>query len=118
MPKTKNFKLPAEKIELLIEETGGCFATDKILVEGRKVGLMYREPPDFEDDTGWRFLAGDESQKYLDNPDNIGIYDLNTVANYDPDIIPFLDAPVGCALERDNATGEFVEVDMEEDEDE
>jgi hypothetical protein len=32
----------------------------------------------------------------------------NTVANYDPEIIPFLDAPPGSAFARDRRTGKFV----------
>ena len=68
----------------------GCFANDRILVDGCKVGYMYREEPEGDFDSGWRFLAGDESDEYMDNTDNAGIYKLNTIANYDPDIIPFL----------------------------
>jgi hypothetical protein len=28
------------------------------------------------------------------------IYDVNTIVNYDPDILPFLDFPVGSEIER------------------
>ena len=50
------------------KEAEGCFATDRILVDGEKVGYMYREEPaDGNDwDSGWRFTAGDESQEYMD----------------------------------------------------
>ncbi len=112
----KQFALRADQIEPLVEGRGGCFATDMITVEGRKVGFMYREEPDNDIDSGWRFMAGGESQQYMDNPDNLGIYDVNTIANYDPDIIPFLDAPVGSAFERHRLSGQFVEVDYESEE--
>lgn len=80
----------------------GCLATDRILVDGCKVGYMYREDPDNSmPDSGWRFTAGDENEEYMDNPDNSGIYALNTVANNDPEIIPFLTAPCGSAFYRD-----------------
>lgn len=71
---------------------------------------MYREEPDFDVDSGWRFLAGVESQEYLDDPKNMAIYDVNTIANYDPEIIPFLHAPIGSAFERDAGSGDFVKV--------
>lgn len=45
---------------------------------------------------------------------NLGIYDVNTIANYDPDIVPFLDSPFGRAFERD-PMGAFVEVEFEPD---
>jgi hypothetical protein len=43
------------------------------------------------------FLAGDESDDYASHAANFELYDVNTIANYDPDIIPHLDAPVGSA---------------------
>ena len=61
---------------------------------------MYREQPNDPIDSGWRFFAGTESQAYVDDPNNLAIYDVNTIANYDPEIIPLLDAPLGSAFER------------------
>ena len=81
-----------------------------IFVEGQKVSFMYREEPDNDVDSGWRFMSGQESQDYMDNPDNLAIYDINTIANYDPDIISFLRAPIGSAFERVGGIGQFVEV--------
>jgi hypothetical protein len=43
----------------------------------------------------------------MDDRDNVGIFDVNTIANYDPDIVPFLDARVGCAFARHAQSGEF-----------
>ena len=83
-----SFILSSDEIENLIPNIGYCFATDKITIEGMKVGYMYREVPNKESDSGWRFFSGTESQDYVDNPENIKIYNVNTIANYDPDIIP------------------------------
>ncbi len=109
----KKFGLRADQIGPLAEGHGGCFATDMITVEGRKVGYMYREVPDFDGDSGWRFMAGRESPEYMDDAANVAIYDVNTVANYDPDIIPLLRAPVGSVFEREGGTGAFVAVEDE-----
>jgi hypothetical protein len=106
----KQFRLRADQIKPLVQDRGGCYATDMIPVEGFKVGFMYREEPDFDVDSGWRFLAGVESQEYLDDPANLAIYDVNTIANYDPEIIPFLRAPIGSAFERDASSGKFVAI--------
>src|SRR6266404_4557255 len=107
MKQDKKFYKSADQIKALAEGYGSCFATDEILVAGRRVGYMYREMPDNEIDSGWRFLAGDESDAYMDNPENLGLYDVNTVANYDPDIIPHLDASISSAFARDDETGEL-----------
>jgi len=54
-------------------------------------------------------MSGYESQEYMDEPTNHAIYDVNTIANYDPEIVPFLNAPIGSAFER-NESGILVEI--------
>jgi hypothetical protein len=110
----KKFFLKAEDIRPLAKGHGACLATDMITVKGRQVGFMYREEPDSNSDSGWRFFAGVESDEYVNDPNNTGIYDVNTIANYDRSIIPFLNAPVGSAFERDEETGDFNEVCMDQ----
>lgn len=109
-PRKKPFRLRADQIRPIATGYGGCIATDMITCEGRKVAFMYRESQDRDLDSGWRFMSGFESPEYMNDPDNHAVYDVNTIANYDPDIIPYLDAPAGCAFERENGTGPFVEV--------
>lgn len=81
-----------------IDGYGYCFATNRIAVDGRKVGYMYREEPDRPGDSGWRFFSGDETQDYVDDPDNTETRSVNTIASFDPSIIPYLDSPAGSAL--------------------
>ena len=86
----------------------GCIASNKVMVDGRQVGYMYREEPVSKwPDSGWRFFAGDEDEEYTDNPDNINIFSLNTICNYDSAIIPYLDAPYGSCFVR--SENEFIE---------
>lgn len=110
----KQFAIPRNELQPLAEGYGGCFATDMITVENLGVGYMYREGPDFDDDSGWRFFSGDETEDYVDNPDNIMIYDVNAIANYTPEIIPLLNSPVGSAFEYDPETGEYVKIEDDE----
>lgn len=107
----KNFALSADQIKPLATRRGACLATDTITVDGRKVGYMYREEPDNAVDSGWRFMAGDETQEYMDDAKNLAFYDVNTIANYDPDIIPLLGSPTGTEFVRDEFTGKFVQID-------
>lgn len=79
---------------------------------------MYREKADHDVDSGWRFLSGLESQEYMDDASNHAMYDINTIANYDPEIIPFIQSPVGSAFERDPASGQFRAVEFSPDEEE
>jgi hypothetical protein len=114
----KVFARKAEEIRPLVQGRGSCFATDEIMVKGRPVGYAYREAPDHKYDSGWRFMAGDEADAYMENPDNVGLYDVNTVANYDDGIIALLDAPPGAAFVRDPSTGTFASVEDQDDDDE
>jgi hypothetical protein len=103
----KSFKISGDQIRSLIPSMEGCFASDRITVDGARVGYMYREHPSKDGDSGWRFFAGDEPQEYVDDPNNLGIYEVNTICNYDSAIIPFLDAPVGSAFGRVPGTDRF-----------
>jgi hypothetical protein len=105
----KNFKINAKDIANIAIGYGSCYATDMITVQGEKVGYMYRDEPSHDTDSGWCFMSGKESQKYMDNPENTAIYDINTIANYSPDITEFLEAPIGSAFER-NSDGKLVEI--------
>ena len=107
----KKFALSANQIKPIAPDRGGCIATDMITVEGRKVAYMYREEADNNLDSGWRFMSGFESDEYMDDASNHGVYDVNTIANYDPDIIPFLDSPVGAKFEREDGTGPFFAIE-------
>ena len=102
--RNRDFYVKAEDMKELLpdwEGPTGCIATNRITVEGCKVGYCYREKPDGDWDSGWRFTAGDESDTYMDDPNNAGIYALNTICNDDPDITPLLNTPAPCAFERD-----------------
>ena len=95
------------KIEKLIdwnEPNGeGCIASDKITKDGFKVGYMYREKPsEGKPDSGWSFMAGNEDDEYINNPNNHHIFAINTICNYDKDIIPYLKSKVGSAYIRTN----------------
>jgi hypothetical protein len=109
MTTPKRYRLSGEQIRRLVPKMGGCIATDRITVDGARVGSMMRQSAVDDTDTGWLFLAGDETQDYIHDPGNLAVYEVNTVANYDPDIIPYLYALPGQRFDRDRETGEFVE---------
>jgi hypothetical protein len=82
MPKQKQFALRADQIRSLVPDQGSCLASDMITVAGHKVGYMYREAPDSESDSGWRFFSGDETQEYLDDPDNLVLGHFDEMTRY------------------------------------
>ena len=86
---------------------GYCIAPDTITVDGLKVKFMEREEPSDDKDSGWRFYSGAETQTYIDTAHNLALYNVNTIANLDRAIIPYLNLPVGSQLERIDDTDFF-----------
>lgn len=109
----KKYYIKPEDIKELFHTDGpdGCIASDRIMVDGEKIGYMCREYADHDGDSGWRFTAGDEDEEYMSNPENAGVYTLNAVANVDMDIIPFLNSTVGSGFFRDE-NGKLVKDDF------
>ena len=67
--RNRDYYVKAEDMKNLLpdwEGADGCIATNRITMEGYKVGYCYRENPDGGWDSGWRFTAGDESEAYMD----------------------------------------------------
>jgi hypothetical protein len=108
----KNYKLQAKDIKRMVPSMGGVFASDMITLEGKNVDYMVRQEPEHESDSGWIMYGGGETQEYIDDPTNISIWDINTMANYDPEIIPFLTYPTGTEVER-NDEGILEVIDLE-----
>lgn len=84
-----------------------CFVTNKVLRDGQAIGYLYREEPDTEQDSGWRFLVGDESDEYMEDSDNIAFVSIGAVLNQDDSVIDLLQEPVGSVFQRDAASGGF-----------
>jgi len=106
----KKYKLAESKIERYVPDLGGAIVTDMISVKGNKVDYMVRSEPDNDEDSGWAFYGGGETQEYMDDPKNHSILSVNTVANYDPEIIGFLTYPAGTEVER-NEEGKLAVTD-------
>lgn len=66
----KVFRIAERDFRPILAVTGACLATDRIVVDGCKVGYCYREPPQSGDASGWRFFAGDEELAYREDADN------------------------------------------------
>ncbi len=110
----KKFKIPPEDLKTIVPNRGLCIAPDTILVDGMSVGLVYRVMPSSYYDSGWRFFAGTEDSIYLADSYYNGVYDLNTVVNYCPEVLPLLDSPPYTAFRRDER-GEWVNMSREAD---
>jgi len=90
-----------------------CFVTRRVLYDGLPAGYLYRENPDQENDSGWRIMANDESEDYMDDPDNIFYVSLGAVLSRDDSFRELLEAPVGSTYVRNLDSGHFEVADAE-----
>ncbi len=90
------------------EENKTAFITKKVLEEKSEIGFAYREQPDNETDSGWRFFSGNESQEYVDNVDNIIVLSINEIIQLDESIKTILNNEINTAFEKENS--EFKQV--------
>jgi hypothetical protein len=85
-----------------------CFVTNRVLRDGVPVGYLYREEPDHDDDSGWRFTANDETTEYMENSDNSAYVSIGAVLSKDDSFIALLESKAGSAFVRDSESGQFV----------
>ena len=81
---------------------GSCICSKRIAWENRPILWMYREQPDQDGDTGWRFLS-DETGEEANDPDALQINDITTVIGFDPSIRALLPTKAPCAFYRRKA---------------
>lgn len=96
----KKFKLSSDQLKELVKDGTWCVATDRVMVDGTPIGYMQRETPVAPNDSGWRFFCGDEDRRYMADNSNHGVYALNTVANYDTSVVPYLNAACGSRFDK------------------
>ena len=77
-----------------------AYVSRKIVDNGYKVGYMCKEEPLNNNDSGWQFLAGNESDKYINDSKNIALLSINEVYGLDKDIWNYLDSTAGSSYIR------------------
>jgi hypothetical protein len=90
-----------------------CFVSNRVLNDGAKVGYLYREAPDNDRDSGWRFTANDESDEYMGDSKNIAFVSVGAVLSRDDSFVHLLDAPEGSSFAWDAGTQSYVALENE-----
>lgn len=94
----------------MLEHFGIVLATHMLMDGDYKVGVMHHAQPYNRIDSGWEFFCGKETQEYLDDVANIGVYDIHTILEKDPAILPYLTKPVDTFWVRVEGMDQFEEV--------
>ena len=77
-----------------------AYVSKKILEEGWKVGYMCRDERVNENDSGWQFMAGNEIDEYVADYKNIALLRIHEICQLDPDILNYIDNPIGTKFIR------------------
>lgn len=72
----KDSYLKVEDLQILIGSKLFCIATDRIIIEGCKMGYMMRKEPrsNRPQDSGWIFFEGTEDEDYMNDSSHLGVY--------------------------------------------
>ncbi len=82
----------------------------KRALETDHIGYCYRDYPETNIDSGWRFLYGDEDEDYLDNPANCEAVYPEEMLSINPALDVILSAPVNFEFEWDDEQQMYVEI--------
>ena len=53
-----------------------------------------------EQDSGWQFFAGDESDEYINDVNNVELCIVGSIIGIDPILMNYIDSPVGASFVR------------------
>ncbi|MDL2222565.1 DUF2185 domain-containing protein [Bacteroidales bacterium OttesenSCG-928-M11] len=79
-------------------------------LENDQIGYCYRDYPETNIDSGWRFLYGDEDQEYLDNPTNNKAIYPEEMLSINPNLDAILSAPINSEFEWDDENQMYIEI--------
>jgi len=103
----------ASSLQQLVPKGIKCVVSKRISKVGKPILYMTRDNPVEQTDSGWTFLSGEEldfDEQFMENGANFQMYELNTVANVDPSVVPLLNTIPGAAFERDTSASPWRQV--------
>jgi hypothetical protein len=79
-------------------------------LEADHIGYCYRDDPETNIDSGWRFLYGDEDEEYLDHPTHVEAVYPEEMLSINPALDLILAASTGMEFEWDDETQTYIEI--------
>jgi hypothetical protein len=74
-----------------------------IAAKKRVIVYAYKDEPTEPADSGWQFLSNEQV-----SPDDLKVWSLNEVLDYEPSLRPFMDVPIGTKLWRESASDSWM----------
>ncbi len=80
---------------MAVSRFGGCVVSKNIYNKTGKLKWCVREKSIRDVDNGWRFFSDIDTDKYLNDPNNMCICMFETVIEIEPAVLAIYDMPVG-----------------------
>lgn len=91
------FKKTKKKQKVNDSDYGG-FVVSKNVVDGKAIKYIYREKSSIDNLNGWTIYSCEDSDEYVNNPDNFVILGATSMAQIAPMMLVLFDAPYGTDL--------------------
>jgi hypothetical protein len=98
---------------MTVIEVGYVIISKQVSDEGLPVGYFYREKPDNDRDSGWRFFSGNEDQGYADEASNFAKHNASTIIDIEPEVRDLLGHSFPISFERVEGQFEMIKEDEE-----
>ena len=106
----KQEKSTSDDIPEKRDEVKNYAFVSKRALETDHIGYCYRDTPENNIDSGWRFLYGDEDDEYLENPANTETIYPEQMLSINPALDVILSAPAGSEFEWDDEQEMYIEI--------
>lgn len=80
------------------DSTFGGFVVSKNVIAGRPIRYTYREKSSIENLNGWTIYSCDDTDEYVNNPNNFVIIGATSMNDIAPIMLELFDAPYGTDL--------------------
>ena len=94
----EEFCKPSIERRKLLPKT--VIVSKKVREGGWKIGYGIRYEPTNENDSGWFLSVGDETEEYINDPDNLELWVVNSALMFEPLLNEFIIEPYGTAIVR------------------
>jgi len=79
--------------------TKQSIASRRVLNGEAPLKWLYRETPVSAEDNGWRFLALEDSQEFVSDPEHLTLCQVEDIIRLLPQVVQVLNFPVGTDLQ-------------------
>lgn len=104
-------KVSAAAVAMAAPPHGAALCSSRVVGPKRKdILFAYRQEPDNDADSGWRFLHGDESESFLGDPKNCLVCPLDLVFAMDGTVEALAKKRVGSAYKRESVDARWEKI--------